>query len=399
VTTPQALDDMLVLDLTTIVSGGTVTSILADFGARVIKIENPQGGDPLRAWGPTKNGVSLWWKVVSRNKQSITLNLRDPRGQDLVKRLVAKADVLVENFRPGTMERWHLGYDALAAANPGLVMVRISGFGQTGPYRDRPGFGTVAEAMSGFVALSGFPGGPPVLPPMPLADEVCGLFAALAAMIALHHRDRRGGLGQEIDASLYEPLFRLLVPNVPQFALLGEVQPRAGNRFAGGAPRNLYRSQDDEWVAISATTQRTFDRLAQTMDRADLLADPRFAGNLNRVANVEALDAIIQEWMGARPLDEILRRLEEAEAVAGPVYDVRRILSDPHYRERGDVITVVDPDVGDLPMPGVIPKLSQTPGHVSHAGPRLGEHNETIYGDVLGLSGDVRANLAREGVI
>ena len=398
-TTPQALDDMLVLDLTTIVSGGTVTSILADFGARVIKIENPQGGDPLRAWGPTKNGVSLWWKVVSRNKQSITLNLRDPRGQDLVKRLVAKADVLVENFRPGTMERWHLGYGALAAVNPGLVMVRISGFGQTGPYRDRPGFGTVAEAMSGFVALSGFPGGPPVLPPMPLADEVCGLFAALAAMIALHHRDRRGGLGQEIDASLYEPLFRLLVPNVSQFALLGEVQPRAGNRFAGGAPRNLYRSQDDEWVAISATTQRTFERLAQTMDRADLLADPRFAGNLNRVANVEALDAIIQEWMGARPLAEILRRLEAAEAVAGPVYDVRRILSDPHYRDRGDVITVADPDVGDLPMPGVVPKLSQTPGHVSHAGPRLGEHNETIYGDVLGLSGDVRANLAREGVI
>lgn len=397
--TPQALDDMLVLDLTTIVSGGTVTSILADFGARVIKIENPDGGDPLRAWGPTKNGASLWWKVVSRNKQSITLNLRDPRGQDLVKQLVAKADVLVENFRPGTMERWHLGYETLAAVNPGLVMVRISGFGQTGPYRDRPGFGTVAEAMSGFVAQSGFPDGPPVLPPMPLADEVCGLFAALAAMIALHHRDRCGGLGQQIDASLYEPLFRLLVPNVPQFALLGEVQPRVGNRFAGGAPRNLYRSQDGEWVAISATTQRTFERLAHTIDRADLPTDPRFADNLRRVANVDALDAIIQEWMAARPMDEILRRLEAAEAVVGPVFDVRRILSDPHYRDRGDVITIPDADVGPLPMPGVIPHLSGTPGRIDHAGPRLGEHNDAVYGGVLGLSSDARAHLAREGVI
>jgi crotonobetainyl-CoA:carnitine CoA-transferase CaiB-like acyl-CoA transferase len=396
---PQALDDMLVLDLTTIVSGGTVTSLLADFGARVIKIENPDGGDPLRAWGPTKNGASLWWKVVSRNKQSITLNLRDPRGQDLVKQLVAKADVLVENFRPGTMERWNLGYEALAAANPGLVMVRISGFGQTGPYRDRPGFGTVAEAMSGFVAQSGFPDGPPVLPPMPLADEVCGLFAALAAMIALRYRDRRGGRGQQIDASLYEPLFRLLVPNVPQFALLGEVQPRAGNRFAGGAPRNLYRSQDGEWVAISATTQRTFERLAQTMDRGDLAADPRFADNLSRVANVDALDAIIQQWMGARPLDEILRRLEAAEAVVGPVFDARRILSDPHYRERGDVVTIPDAEVGPLPMPGVIPHLSRTPGRIEHAGPRLGEHNDAVYGGLLGLSGDARADLSREGVI
>lgn len=398
-TSPQALDDVLVLDLTTIVSGGTVTSVLADFGARVIKVENPSGGDPLRAWGPTRDGVSLWWKVLSRNKQSITLNLRDPRGQDLVKQLAARADVLVENFRPGTMERWHLGYETLAALNSGLVMVRISGFGQTGPYRDRPGFGTVAEAMSGFVAQSGFPDGPPVLPPMPLADEVCGLFAALAAMIALHHRDCRGGLGQEIDASLYEPLFRLLIPNVPQFALLGQVETRAGNRFAGGAPRNLYRSRDGEWVAISATTQRTFERLAQTMERTDLLTDPRFADNLNRVAHVEALDAIIQDWTGARPLDEILRRLEEAEAVAGPVYDARRILADPHYQARGDVIYLDDPDLGTLPMPAVIPRLSRTPGRVDYAGPRLGEHNDAVYRDLLGLSDEVRAHLSREGVI
>lgn len=397
--TPQLLDDIIVLDLATIVSGGTVTSLLADFGARVIKVENPDGGDPLRAWGPTKNGVSLWWKVVSRNKQSVTLNLRDPRAQDILKRLAVKADVLVENFRPGTLERWNLGYDALAAVNPGLVVVRISGFGQTGPYRDRPGFGTVAEAMSGFVALSGFPDGPPVLPPIPLADEVCGLFGAASALMALRHRDRRDGRGQVIDLSLYEPLFRLLIPNIPQFALLGDVAGRTGNRFAGGAPRNLYRSKDGEWVAISATTQRTFDRLAQTMDRADLLADPRFADNISRVAHVEELDTIIQEWMGVRPLDEILRRLEASEAVVGPVYDVRHIATDPHFRAREDVTTVADPELGEIPMPAVIPKFSRTPGRVDHAGPRLGEHNEAIYGGLLGLSGDDLAHLAREGVI
>lgn len=254
----QALEDVLVLDLTTIVSGGTTTSILADFGAHVIKIENPQGGDPLRAWKPVKNGISLWWKVLARNKQSVTLNLHDARGQELLQRLVARADVLVENFRPGTLERWNLGYEMLSEVNPKLIMVRISGFGQTGPYRDRPGFGTVAEAMSGYVALSGFPDGPPVLPPIPLADEVAGLVGALAALMALRHRDRADGRGQMIDIALYEPLFRLLIPYIPQHALLDEIQARVGNRFAGAAPRNLYRSADGEWVAISATTQRTF---------------------------------------------------------------------------------------------------------------------------------------------
>ncbi|MGQ0570094.1 MAG: CaiB/BaiF CoA transferase family protein [Armatimonadota bacterium] len=398
-TNPQLLDDILVLDLTTIVSGGTTTSILADFGARVIKIEHPQGGDQLRAWAPVKDGVSLWWKVMSRNKQSITLNLRDSRGQDLLKRLAGRADVLVENFRPGTLERWNLGYDALAELNPKLIMLRISGFGQTGPYRDRPGFGTVAEAMSGFVALSGFPDGPPVLPPIPLADEVAGLFGAVASLMALRHRDQRDGRGQMIDVSLYEPLFRLLIPYVPQYALLGEVPQRAGNRFIGAAPRNLYRAGDGDWVAISATTQRTFERLAQTMDRTDLLSDPRFADNGSRIAHVQELDVIIQEWMGARPLEEILRKLEEAEAVVGAVYDISRIVSDPHYLARGDIVTVPDADLGEIPMPGVIPKFSRIPGCVTHAGPRLGEHNDPIYVDLLGLTHDQVEHLKAEGVI
>ncbi len=398
-TTPQPLEDILLLDLTTIVSGGTTTSVLADFGARVIKIENPQGGDPLRAWTPVKNGVSLWWKVLARNKQSVTLNLHDPRGQDLLKRLVARADVLVENFRPGTLERWNLGYETLSGVNPKLIMVRISGFGQTGPYRDRPGFGTVAEAMSGYVALSGFADGPPVLPPIPLADEVAGLVGALAALMALHHRDRADGRGQMIDIALYEPLFRLLIPYVPQYALLDEIQERVGNRFAGAAPRNLYRSGDGEWVAISATTQRTFERLAQTTGRSDLLSDVRFADNSSRVAHVEDLDAIIQDWMGARPLDEILRTLEEAEAVVGPVYHTPRILSDPQFRARGNIVVVHDAELGAIPMPGIVPRFSRTPGQIRHAGPRLGEHNETVYGELLDLSPDDLGRLAQEGVI
>ncbi len=393
------LDDILVVDLTSIVSGGTTTSLLADFGAHVIKVENPEGGDPLRAWGPSKDGVSLWWKVVSRNKKSITLNLRLPRGQDLLKGLVAQADVLVENFRPGTLEGWNLGYDVLSAINPRLVMVRISGFGQTGPYCDRPGFGTVAEAMSGLVALSGFADGPPVLPPIPLADEVAGLFGTASAMMALHHRDRRDGRGQMIDISLYEPLFRLLIPNIPQYLLLGDVQQRAGNRFPGAAPRNLYRAADGGWLAISATTQRTFERLAQTMGRPDLITDRRFVDNASRVAHVDELDAIIQDWTAAQPLDRLLQLLEDAEVVAGQVYDVSQVLRDPHYQARDDVVTVRDAEIGELPMPGVIPKFSRTPGRVVHAGPRLGEHNDQIYGGLLGLTRAQIDDLARAGVI
>jgi len=397
-TSPQPLADLVVLDLTTIVSGGTATSVLADFGARVIKVENPQGGDPLRTWEPTKNGVSLWWKVHARNKKSITLNLRHPRGQQLLKHLVLKADVLVENFRPGTLERWSLDYDALSETNPRLVMVRVSGFGQTGPYRDRPGFGTVAEAMSGYVALSGFREGPPLLPPMPLADEITGLMGALATLIALRDRDR-DSRGQMIDLSLYESLFRLLIPCVPQYSLLGELPQRMGNRFPGAAPRNLYRTADGEWVAVSATSQRTFERLAHAMARPDLIADPRFADNSCRVAHVEDLDAIIHEWTASRSLDEILRILEGAEAVVGPVYDVRGILSDPHYRAREDIVTVADSELGEIPMPAVLPKLSRTPGRIEHAGPSLGEHNEMIYGGLLGLSREELEKLTRDGVI
>ncbi len=395
---PGPLADLTILDLSTIVSGGTATSMLADLGAEVIKIEHPKGGDPLRSWGPFISGQSIWWKVVSRNKKSITLNLSEARGQQILSDLVGRADVLVENFRPGTLERWGLAPEGLLERNPRLVVLRISGFGQTGPYRHRPGFGTVAEAMSGLVAITGFPDSPPLVPAIPLADEVAGLTGALAVMTAIHHR-AASGRGQVIDVSLYEPLFRLLVPYVTQYTALGILAQRVGNEFPDAAPRNLYRAAGGAWIAVSATSQRVFERLAAAIGRPDLPADPRFSDNAARVAHRRELDAIIGEWMAGRSQEEILARLGESGAVAGPVYDVPRILEDPQYAAREDVITVNDPELGEIRMVGVVPKFSGTPGAVTHPGPRLGEHNREIYRGWLGLDDDALARLAKEGVL
>lgn len=392
------LTGLTVVDLSTIISGGTATSMLADLGALVIKVEHPKGGDPLRSWGPFVSGQSVWWKVVSRNKKSVTLNLSQPRGQQLLFDLAQHADVLVENFRPGTLERWGLAPAALLARNAALVILRISGFGQTGPYRHRSGFGTVAEAMSGFVTLNGFPESPPLLPPMPLADEIAGLTGALSVVAAVHHR-AASGRGQVIDVSLYEPLFRLLVPYVTQYSALGLLAERTGNSFSDAAPRNLYRSGDGTWIALSATSQRVFERLAAAIGRPDMLEDDRFKDNTARIQHREALDAIISAWMGARGQEEILDRLEESGAVAGPVYDVPRILNDPQYAARQDVIAVQDPDLGEIRMVGVVPKFSKTPGAVTHAGPRLGEHNHEILCRWLGLDDAALQRLAEEGVV
>ena len=334
------LAGLTVLDLSTIVSGGTVTSMLADFGAAVIKVEHPRDGDPLRSWGPFVAGQSIWCKIMSRNKKSVTLDLSRPRGQGLLLALARRADVLVENFRPGTLERWNLGPDRLHAVNAALVILRVSGFGQNGPYRHRPGFGTVAEAMSGVVAISGFPDSPPLAPPMPLADEVAGLMGAFAVVAALRARAERGR-GQVIDVSLYEPLFRLLIPHVAQYTALGIEARRMGNHFADAAPRNLYRTADGGWIAISATSQRVFERLAAAIGRADLAEDPRFRDNAARVRHSDALDTILAAWFEAHAEAEALARLEEAGAVAGPVYDVARIVADPHYAARGRMSAVI----------------------------------------------------------
>ena len=402
------LKGLKVLDLSIIVAGGTASSLLADFGAEVVKVERPGSGDPLRNWGPFTNGVSLWWKVHSRNKKSITLNLAQPEGQGLLKNLAGQADLLIEGFRPSAMERWGLGPEDLRRVNPSLVYVRFSGFGQTGPYKDRPGFGTIAERMSGYVGMTGFPDSPPVLPPVPLADEIAGVFGAMSGMMALYHRDvprsepadtATGRQGQVIDVSLFEPLFRLCIPHVTMHDLMGISRERVGNDFPDAAPRSLYQTAEGRWLGLSATSQSTFESLAQAMGMAGLTQDPRFKDNAARLENVAALNGILQAWLGQRSLPDVMDQLVPAGGVVGPVYDAAEIADDPHYRERQDIIELDDPELGRTKMLGVVPKFSETPGAVDHAGPTLGEHNQLIYGSWLGYSeGDV-AGLHQRGVI
>ncbi len=402
------LQGLKVLDLSIIVAGGTASSLLADFGADVVKVERPGSGDPLRNWGPFANGVSLWWKVHSRNKQSLTLDLGNSDGQALLLELAGQADLLIEGFRPGTLERWNIGPEQLHEANPGLVILRYSGFGQTGPYRDRPGFGTIAECMSGYIAMTGFPETPPVLPPIPLADEIAGVFGAMAGMMALFRREAARGTeegagehktGQVIDLSLFEPLFRLCIPHIPMYDLLGIVRERVGNDFPDAAPRSLYRTGDQRWLGLSATSQSTWEALAQAMGLSEYISDPRFADNASRLQNKDDLNVILQQWLGSRPQEEILDRLVPAGGVVGPVYDSAQIVNDPHYQDREDVIEVEDPEIGSTLMPGIIPKFSATPGAVEHAGPRLGEHNAQVLGSWLGLDENTVAELAENGVI
>ena len=389
-----------VLDLSTIVAGGTATSLLADFGAEVVKVEQPGEGDPLRKWGPFAEGVSLWWKVHSRNKKSVTLDLRQPRGQSILKDLASSADLMVESFRPGTLERWGLGPEELAEVNPRLVLVRYSGFGQTGPYKDRPGFGTIAECMSGLIGMTGFPDGPPTLLPIPIADEVAGTFGAFSAMMALYNRDALGGgRGQVIDVSLFEPLFRLCIPHVTMHQQLGLVRERMGNDFPDAAPRNLFQAEDGRWLGLSATSQRTWEALARAMGLPELLDDERFRDNANRMIHRQELNQVLQEWIGSRSLEEVMQALVPSGGVVGPVYDMAQIVEDPHYNAREDIIEIDDSELGRTKMLGIVPKFSRTPGQVFHAGPRVGEYNAQVYGSWLGYGEEDLRRLAEEGVI
>ena len=419
VTRKGPLTGLRVLDLSMIVAGGTASSLMADFGAEVVKVERPGVGDPLRNWGPFANGVSLWWKVHSRNKKSVTLNLGNAEGQGILKDLAAKADVLIEGFRPGVMERWGIGPEELLAVNPGLVMLRYSGFGQTGPYRERPGFGTIAECMSGYVGMTGFQDTPPVLPPVPLADEVAGVFGAMAGMMALYHRDaqlslslegegqgegenpgvRGSGRGQVIDVSLFEPLFRLCIPHITMFDLLGINRERVGNDFPDAAPRSLYRTGDDRWLGLSATSQSTFEGLARAMGMPELIDRPAFTNNASRIENREELNDELNAWLSGHTLDETLGQLIPAGGVVGPVYGATDIVEDPHYQAREDIIEIDDPELGHTRMLGIVPKFSETPGAVEHAGPTVGQHNTAIYGSWLGLAESELVGLSERGVI
>jgi crotonobetainyl-CoA:carnitine CoA-transferase CaiB-like acyl-CoA transferase len=399
--TPRSgpLKGMRVLDVGNMIAGPLAATQLADFGADVIKIELPGIGDSMRHWSPMKDGRSLWWKVIGRNKRLITLALSKPRGQEVLKELVRNADIVIENFRPGTFERWGLGFSELSNLNPRIVMVRVSGFGQTGPYAKRGGYGTIAEAFSGVPSFTGFPDRPPTLPGFPLADSVAATFSAMAAMFAIYNRDHGDGTGQEIDVSLYEPLFRLVESQVIGFDQLGIVKERQGNRLSEDSPRNTFLTRDGRWIGVSASSQRTFERLAEAMGMPELITDPRFIDNASRCANDVALDEIIAAWFKQRDCDELMQLFEKEEVVAGPVLDIRDIVKDPQYLARENIVSVKDDDFGSVRMQGVVPKFSGTPGEVRHSGRALGADNEEVFKELLGLTDEELAELHEQGVI
>jgi crotonobetainyl-CoA:carnitine CoA-transferase CaiB-like acyl-CoA transferase len=389
-----------VLDAGNMIAGPMAATLLADYGADVIKIEHPSEHDPLRAWEPKRDGLSLWWKVLNRNKRLITLSLSKPEGQALFRRLARWADVIVENFRPGTFERWGLGYEALARENAGVVLARISGYGQTGPYARRPGYGTIAEAMSGIPFFTGQPGWPPTLPAYPMADTVSAVFAALGIMAALRERDASpDGRGQEVDLGLYEALFRLVDSQVIGFDQLGIIKEPLGNRMAEDAPRNAYQTADGHWIAVSASSNRTWERLANAIGQPELAVDPRFESSSDRVENVNELDAILSAWFGSRTSRDALDILSPADVTAGPVMNIRDIFGDPQYLARENIVDVPDPDFGSVRMQGVVPRFSRTPGRIRFPGLIPGAHNHEVYSAILGLGAADLGRLTEAGVI
>jgi crotonobetainyl-CoA:carnitine CoA-transferase CaiB-like acyl-CoA transferase len=391
-----ALAGLRVLDVSTLFAGPLAATMLGDFGAEVIKVEHPKG-DPVRNHGASKDGVGLWGKVVGRNKRGITLYLGSPEGQEVFRRLVASADVVIENFRPGTLERWGLGYEELSRINPGLVLVRVTGFGQFGPYSGRPGFGTLAEAMSGFAAITGEPDGPPTLPPFGLADGISALAAAFAAMTALRARDATGR-GQVVDLAIIEPILTLLGPQPTVYDALGQVQPRTGNRSANNAPRNTYRTRDGRWVAVSTSAQSIAERVMHLVGRPEFVDEPWFASGAQRAQHADELDEAVGSWIRERDRDEVVRAFEEAQAAVAPIYDVRDVLADPQFAALGSLVRVPDPELGSVLMQNVLFRLSDTPGEIRSAGPAIGQHTEEVLGE-LGIGADEVAELRRKGAV
>jgi len=373
---PGPLDGVRVLDFSRLVAGNMLSLQLADFGAEVVKVETPGRGDTLRDW--REGNVSVHWKVYARNKKSITLDLKSPEAPAVILDLAERFDVLIESFRFGYLERLGVGPDALLARNPRLVVVRVSGFGQTGPYRMRPGFGTLVEAMSGFASRNGFPDREPVLPPLAMADMIAGLYGAMAAVIAVRHAEN-GGRGQVIDLSLLESIFSILGPEAAIHRLTGRVRQRAGSGSESTAPRNVYATKDGGWVAISASTQAMTERLFRAIGRGDLNDDPAFKTNAERIKRREAVDAIVGGFIAERTLTEAVQFFEEAGVTAAPVYDISQFLGDPHVQARGIVVEVPDDEMGRVPMHAVVPRLSGSPGGLRAAAPTVGQHNDEIY--------------------
>ncbi|GAA5071173.1 CaiB/BaiF CoA transferase family protein [Nocardia iowensis] len=394
-TTAQPLSGIRVLDVATLFAGPLAATMLADFGAEVIKIEHPNG-DPVRSHGAQRDGVGLWWKLLGRGKKSITLYLGSPAGQDIFRRMVADADVVIENFRPGTLERWGLGYDQLRELNPRVVLARVTGFGQFGPYARRPGFGTLAEAMSGFAAVTGEPDGPPTLPPFGLADGITGLTTAFAVLTALRARDRDGH-GQQIDLAIIEPILTLLGPHILAYDQLGEVQPRMGNRSSNNAPRNTYRTTDG-WVAVSTSAQSVAERVMRLVGRADLIEQPWFGSGAERAAHADELDAAVGAWIGQRGTREVVWAFEKAEAAVAPIYTAADVLADPQFDALGSIATLADPELGPIRMQNILFRLSATPGGIRWTGPPLGAHTAEVLAN-YGIDAARLVELRHSGVI
>jgi crotonobetainyl-CoA:carnitine CoA-transferase CaiB-like acyl-CoA transferase len=389
------LDGLVVLDLTRLVAGNMLSLQLADFGAEVLKVEDPGKGDPLRDW--RVEGVSAYWKVYARNKKSVTINLREAEGKEILMRLAEKADVLVENFRPGTLEQMGLGPDVLLARNPGIVVVRISGWGQDGPYRLRPGFGTLVEGMSGFAAKNGFEDREPVLPPLALADMIAGLYGAFAVMTALRHRDNGGG-GQVIDLPLLDPMFSILGPEAAIYQLTGHIRPRTGSRSNTAAPRNVYRTRDGRWISMSASMQAMVNRLYTALGVPEMLEDPRFKTNAARVANADAAEKPIRDFIAAHTLEEGMAFFEKNEITAAPVYDIAQFMADPHVQAREILVDMPDAQMGTIPMHAVVPRLSGSPGAIRRPAPDLGEHTAEVLAR-LGVDAEAHRELARRRIV
>ena len=401
--TGGALTGLRVIDAATLAAGPLIATWLGEHGAEVVKIEQPDGGDPLRQWGAQRDGIGLMWKSVARNKKCVTLNLRLEAGRDLLRSLTQQADVVITNLRPSTLRSWGLEYERLAAANSKLVMVHVTGYGAGGPKSDWPGFGTLGEAMSGFAHLTGTPDGPPTLPSFMLADGVAALTATWAVMMALYHRDTGsgpgGGRGQLIDINLIEPLARLLEQSVLTYDQLGTVPVRTGNRWDISAPRNTYRTSDGRWLAMSGSAPAIAMRALRAVGRPELTADPKFAEAQQRLRHAGEIDAIMADWIGQRTLDAALAVFEQAGVAAAPVYDVEQLLDDPQLRARGVYPSIPDPELGSMRVQAPVPRFSDTPGAVTHLGPRLGEHNAEVYRELLGLGRDRLHELHRQGVI
>jgi formyl-CoA transferase len=399
-TNPQGpLTDLRVLETGQLLAGPFCGQLLADFGAEVIKLEDPGRGDPMREWGREKpHGLSLWWPVVARNKKSVTCNLRSAEGQDLVRRLVAVSDILVENFRPGTLERWGLGYDELAAINPRLVLVRVTGFGQTGPYAPRAGYGSIGEAMGGIRYVTGDPGLPPSRAGISLGDSLAGTFAALGAVMAVHARARTGR-GQVVDSAIYEAVLAMMESLLPEWQVAGYQRERTGSVLPNVAPSNVYPTRDGQTILIAANQDSVFTRLAQAMGRPELATDERYATHSARGANMAELDELIASWTAAQDADPLLDLLHGAGVPAGRTYRARDMFADPHFAAREAIVRLPHPAFGEIAMHNVAPRLSDTPGSVRWVGPELGQHNDEIYQGLLGLTPDDVDGLRARGVV